>query len=132
MGGTCPRGAKLGEAGTDLAMIGRIETEVERNGKVEHETRYYLCSIVLCALTFARVVRARWGVENRLHWVLDVIVREDLARFRTGDGPQNMAIIRHTTLNLLSRAKPTTSLMNRRKRAGRNVDYLETVIRQTA
>jgi predicted transposase YbfD/YdcC len=114
----------------DLAMIGRIETEVERNGKIEHETRYYLCSIALCALTFARAVRAHWGVENRLHWVLDVIFREDLARFRTGHGPQNMAIIRHTTLNLLSRAKPTTSLKNRRKRAGWNVDYLETVIRQ--
>ena len=115
-----------------LAMIGRIETEVERNGKIEHETRYYLCSLALCALAFARVVRAHWGVENHLHWVLDVIFREDLARFRTGDGPQNMAIIRHTTLNLLSRAKPTTSLKNRRKRAGWNVDYLETVIRQTA
>ena len=116
----------------DLAMIGRIETEVERNDKIECETRYYLCSIALCALAFARVVRAHWGVENRLHWVLDVIFREDLARFRTGDGPQNMAIIRHTTLNLLSRAKPTVSLKNRRKRAGWNVDYLETLIRQTA
>ena len=91
----------------DLAMIGRIETAVERDGKIEHETRYYLCSLALCALTFARIVRAHWGVENRLHWVLDVVFREDLARFRTGDGPQNMAIIRHTTLNLLSRAKPT-------------------------
>jgi predicted transposase YbfD/YdcC len=54
----------------DLAMIGRIETEVERNGKIEYETRYYLCSIALCALTFARVVRAHWGVENHLHWVV--------------------------------------------------------------
>ena len=116
----------------DLAMIGRIETAVERDGKIEHETRYYLCSLALCALAFARAVRAHWGVENRLHWVLDVVFREDLARFRTGDGPQNMAIIRHTALNLLSRAKPTVSLKNRRKRAGWNVDYLETVIRQTA
>jgi predicted transposase YbfD/YdcC len=116
----------------DLAMIGRIETEIGRNGKIEHETRCYLCSIALRALTFACAVRAHWGVENRLHWVLDMIFREDLARLRTGDGPQNMAIIRHTTLNLLSRAKPTTSLKNRRKRAGWNVDYLETVIRQTA
>jgi predicted transposase YbfD/YdcC len=116
----------------DLAMIGRIETAVERNAKIEYETRYYLCSIALCALTFARVVRAHGGVETRLHWVLDVIFREDLARFRTGDGPQNMAVIRHTTLHLLSRARPTISLKNRRKRAGRNVDYLETIIRQTA
>ena len=116
----------------DLAMIGRIETAVERDGKIEHETRYYLCSLALCALAFARAVRAHWGVENRLHWVLDVVFREALARFRTGDGPQNMAIIRHTVLNLLSPAKPTVSLKNRRKRAGWNVDYLETVIRQTA
>lgn len=115
----------------DLAMIGRIETEVERGGKIERETRYYLCSIALCALTFARAVRAHWGVENRLHWVLDVVFREDLARFRSGDGPQNMAIVRHTALNLLSRAKPTVSLKNRRKRAGWNVDYLEALIRQT-
>jgi predicted transposase YbfD/YdcC len=78
--------------------------------KIEYETRYYLCSLALCAPTFARAVRAHWGVENRLHWVLDVIFREDLARFRTGHGPQNMAIIRRTTLNLLSRAKPTISL----------------------
>jgi predicted transposase YbfD/YdcC len=115
----------------DLAMIGRIETEVERNGKTEYETRYYLCSLALCALSFAHAVRAHWGVENRLHWVLDVVFREDLARFRTGDGPQNMAIIRHTALNLLNQAKPTVSFKNRRKRAGWNVDYLETVIRQT-
>jgi predicted transposase YbfD/YdcC len=80
-------------------------------------------------LTFARAVRAHWasehaseGVENRLHWMLDVVFREDLARFRTGDGPQNMAIIRHTTLNLLFRTKSTISLKNRRKRAGWNVD----------
>lgn len=116
----------------DLAMIGRIETAVERNGKTEYETRYYLCSLAMCALMFARAVRAHWGVENRLHWVLDVIFRDDLARFRTGDGPQNMAIVRHTALNLLSRAKPTTSLKNRRKRAGWNVDYLEALIRHTA
>jgi predicted transposase YbfD/YdcC len=45
----------------DLAMIGRIETEVERNGKIECEVRYYLCSLALCALTFARAVRAHWG-----------------------------------------------------------------------
>ncbi len=67
-----------------------------------------------------------------MHWVLDVIFREDLARLRTGNGPHNMAIIRHTALNLLSGARPTVSLKNRRKRAGWNADYLETVIRQTA
>jgi predicted transposase YbfD/YdcC len=64
-------------------------------------------------VTFARAVRAHWGLENRLRWVLDVVFREDLLRFRSGDGPQNMAIVRHTALNLLSRAKPTVCLKNR-------------------
>jgi hypothetical protein len=50
------------------------------------------------------------GVENRLHWVLDVIFREDRARFRTGHGPQNMAIVRDTALNLLSRDKAQDQL----------------------
>jgi predicted transposase YbfD/YdcC len=113
-------------------MIGRIETDVERNGKTEFETRYYLCSLAMCALTFAGAVRAHWGVENRLHWVLDVVFRDDLARFRTGDGPQNMAIVGHTALNLLPLARPTTSLKNRRKRAGWNVGYLEALIGQAA
>ena len=114
-----------------LAMIGRIETEVERGGEIKRETRHYLCSVPLDARTFSRAVRAHWGVENGLHWVLDVVFHEDLARLRTGHAPQNMAIIRHTALNLLSRARPATSLKNRRKRAGWNPDYLDQVIRQT-
>ena len=116
----------------DLAMIGRVETEVERDGKVEHEKRYYLCSTSLSAAMFGQVVRGHWGIENRLHWILDVVFREDLARLRSGNSPTNMAMVRHTALNLLSRAKPITSFKNRRKKAAWGVDYLETVIRQTA
>jgi predicted transposase YbfD/YdcC len=115
-----------------LAMIGRVASEVERGGKIEHQSRYYLCSTTLSAEMFGRVVRGHWGIENRLHWVLDVVFREDLARLRSGNGPTNMAIVRHTALNLLSHAKPTTSFKNRRKQAGWNVNYLETVLRNTA
>ncbi len=117
----------------DLAMLGRIETEVERNGKTEHETP--LLSVfdrALCPDLRACRCGHIGGGEPPALVHSDVIFRQDLARFRSGDGPQNMAIIRHTTLNLLSRAKPNTSLKNRRKRAGWNVDYLETLIRQTA
>ena len=99
----------------DLVMIGRIETTIERNGKTEHETRYYLCSLALCALSFARAVRAHWGVEDRLHWVLDVVFHDDLARFRTGDGPQNMTLTRHTALNLRICSTPVGA---RRRRVG--------------
>jgi predicted transposase YbfD/YdcC len=116
----------------DLAMLGRIETEVERDGKIERETRLYLCSTVLSAEMFARVVRGHWGIENRLHWMLDMVFREDLMRLRSGNAPENMAIVRHVALNLLSRAKPITSFKNRRKKAGWDVDYLETVLCHTA
>lgn len=115
-----------------LAAIGMIACETERDGKVSHERRYYLCSTKLDAETFARVVRGHWGIENRLHWVLDVVFRDDLARLRSGHGPANMAVIKHTALNLLTQARPITSLKNRRKKAGWNQDYLEKIINQTA
>ena len=67
-----------------------------------------------------------------MHWVLDVVFREDLARLRSGNAPANTAVVRHPALNLLSRAKPITSFKNRRKRAGWNTDYLEAVIRGAA
>jgi hypothetical protein len=70
-----------------LAMIGMIETRTECGGKIERERRYYLSSARLDAKTFAAAVRDHWGIENRLHWVLDVVFHDDLARLRTGAGP---------------------------------------------
>ena len=115
-----------------LAMIGMVESEVERGGKTSRERRYYLSSAKLDARTFARAVRAHWQIENRLHWVLDVVFKDDLARLRTRHGPANMAVVKHMALNLLSRAKALTSLKNRRKRAGWNPAYLEALLRHTA
>jgi predicted transposase YbfD/YdcC len=115
-----------------LAMIGMVERETERDGKRTRERRYYLGSIPLDAATFARAVRGHWGIENRLHWVLDVVFRDDLARLRSGHGPANMAVVKHMAINLLRCAEPATSLKNRRKRAGWNTGYLEVLIRQTA
>jgi predicted transposase YbfD/YdcC len=113
-------------------MIGMVERETERDGKRTRERRYYLGSIPLDAATFARAVRGHWGIENRLHWVLDVVFRDDLARLRSGHGPANMAVVKHMAINLLRCAEPATSLKNRRKRAGWNTGYLEVLIRQTA
>jgi predicted transposase YbfD/YdcC len=111
-----------------LAMLGCIESRTERNGKTEAEKRYYLCSARLDAATFARAARAHWGIENHLHWTLDVVFHDDLARLRTGYGPQNMAAIKHAALNVLGQTKKTMSLKNRRKRAGWNMDYLADII----
>jgi predicted transposase YbfD/YdcC len=115
-----------------LAMIGMVEAETLREGKTSRERRYYLGSATLDAATFAQAVRDHWSIENRLHWVLDVVFKDDLSRLRRGHAPENMAVIRHMATNLLHRAKPTTSLKNRRKRAGWNTNYLESLIRQTA
>ena len=115
-----------------LAMIAMVESEAEREGKLTRERRYYLSSARLDAAAVAQAVRGHWGIENRLHWVLDVVFKEDQARLRTGHAPENMAVVRHMATNLLHRAKPTTSLKNRRKRAGWNTAYLESLIRHSA
>ena len=111
-----------------LAMIGMVESETTRGGVVGHERRYYLCSKAMPVARFAEVVRAHWGVENRLHWVLDVTFDEDQCRLRTGNGPQNMAIFRHIALNLLRTTKTKASLKVRRKRAGWNPVYLGDIL----
>jgi predicted transposase YbfD/YdcC len=136
----CPKGIPrrdVGNADRDeprfpgLAMIGMVESTTERSGKVEQEKRYYLGSAKLDADTFARAARSHWDIENRLHWMLDVVFHDDLARLRTGHGPANMAVVKHMALNLLHQARPTLSLKNRRKRAGWNPDYLAHIIQQT-
>ena len=115
-----------------LAAIAMVEAETERDGKTSRERRYYLSSVPLDAKTFARAVRAHWHIENRLHWVLDVVFHDDLARLRTGHGPENMAVVKHMALNILRQAKPKTSLKNRRKLAGWNLDYLHHLIKGAA
>lgn len=115
-----------------LAMIGMVESRVERNGVVTQERRYYLSSARLDAKAFAAAVRAHWGVENRLHWVLDVVFHDDLARLRTGHGPHNMAVVKHMAMNLVRNPKDRHSLKTRRKLANLNPSYLETLVRQQA
>ena len=115
-----------------LKAIARVEAEVEARGKTTIARRYYLCSAPLDPQTFSRAVRAHWGVENRLHWVLDVVFHDDLARLRSGYGPENMAVVKHMALNLLNKTTKTDSLKTRRKRTGWDDDYLQAVITQSA
>ncbi|MCA3315820.1 MAG: ISAs1 family transposase [Roseomonas sp.] len=111
-----------------LAMIAMVETRTERSGRIEQERRFYLSSARLDAKTFAAAVRGHWGIENRLHWVLDVVFHDDLARLRTGNGPQNMAAIKHMALNMIRNAEDTHSLKVRRKKAALNSEYLASLL----
>lgn len=115
-----------------LAMVAMVETEIERGGRIERERRYYLSSAKLDAQSFAAAVRAHWGIENRLHWVLDVVFHDDLARLRTGSGPQNMAIVKHFAMNLIRAQHDKHSLKVRRKLANLNPDSLETLVKTPA
>ena len=116
-----------------LASVGMVEREVENRGRTEATRHLYICSLPADAVLLARATRAHWGIENRLHWVFDVIFHDDLCRLRTGFGPQNFAVVRHIALNLLKKAKTKGkhSLNVTRKMAAWSSDFLETVIRGT-
>ena len=115
-----------------LQAVGMVEAEVERAGAIGIARRYFLSSMALDAATFARAVRARSGIENRLLWVLDVVFRDDLARLRTGHGPENMATVRHMAMNLVREAHGKHSLKVRRRKAAWSHHYPQTLLRQTA
>jgi predicted transposase YbfD/YdcC len=86
-----------------LRTVGLVEAEREIRGQRTVERRYYLSSLPLDVATFARAVREHWGVENSLHWVLDVQLNEDQSRVRTGHAAENLGLLRRIALNLLRR-----------------------------
>ena len=110
------------------ACLIRAETRVETGGRSRTETRYFISSRVLTARDAAKAVRDHWAIENRLHWVLDVTFGDDLSRLREGHGARNMATVRHFALNLVRTAKDKRSIKTRRKLAGWDPAYLETLI----
>lgn len=112
-----------------IASVGLVEAHREVGGEVSIEQRFFLTSLPDDAVRFAQAVREHWGVENALHWVLDVSFREDDCRIRQGNGAQNMAVLRHMALNLLRReSNHKRGIKARRKRAGWDRDYLFQVL----
>jgi len=103
------------------AMIGRIDSLRFIDGKESDlERRYYISSRVLTANELAIATRAHWGIENKLHWVLDVTMKEDASQLRKDHAPQNLSLLRKIALNILRTAPPPprkTSLRLRRKGA---------------
>jgi predicted transposase YbfD/YdcC len=88
-----------------LCSVGMVESVREVEGKSTVERRYYLASLRSGVETFARAVRSHWGVENKVHWVMDVCFREDQSRARAGYAAENLATLRRLALNLLKREK---------------------------
>ena len=88
-----------------LRSVGLVESIREIGGHRTLERRYYLSSLPLGVENFGRAVRGHWGVENKVHWVLDVCFREDQSRARAGQAAENLATLRRLALNLLKRDK---------------------------
>ena len=88
-----------------LRSLVRIEAERfhKATGKTEHETRYYISSLASDAARLLSLIRQHWGIENKLHWVLDVAFAEDLSRKRAGNAAQNFSLLNRIALNLLKR-----------------------------
>ncbi len=109
-----------------LRSVGVVEATREIDGKISTERRYYLSSLTLDALRFGHAVRSHWGVENQLHWVLDVVFNEDQSRARAKQAAENLATLRRWSLNLLKADKllAKRSLKGRRKNAGWDNSYL--------
>lgn len=108
-----------------LQTVGLVEAIREVGGQVSVERRYYLSSLPLDVATFARAVRGHWGVENKLHWVLDVQMREDESRARSGYAAENLATLRRLALNLLRREKTKKrGLKGKQRNAGWDHAYL--------
>ena len=113
-----------------LKAIAMVEATVEdkASGAATTAKRYYISSLAFDPAFFAKAVRAHWGVENRLHWVLDVVFHDDLMRLRTANGPKNMATVKHMALNLMKSAPGKDSLRVKRKAAGWDDTFLLAIL----
>jgi predicted transposase YbfD/YdcC len=115
-----------------LESVGMVESLREVDGQPKLERRYYLASLPLDVATFARAVRGHWGVENKLHWVLDVQMGEDNSRARAGYAAENLATLRRLALNLLRREKTKNrGIKGKQRNASWDHAYLLRLLGQT-
>ena len=113
-----------------LGAVGACRSRVEENGNVREYTRYMIISDgKMSAKTFGDSQRGHWGIENQLHWCLDIAFNEDSCRMRSKNMAENMNLIRHIALNLLKQEKSVKmGLKSKRKKCGWDKEYLYLVL----
>ncbi len=110
---------------TGLRTIGMVRSHRIVDGEKTVETRHFISSLGCNAEQFGHAVRQHWGIENSLHWVLDIAFREDESRIRKGHAAENFGMLRHIALNLLKNDKLSKiGTSAKRKKAGWDNDYL--------
>jgi predicted transposase YbfD/YdcC len=107
-----------------------VERKREVEGKQESSTHYYLSSYAGTAAEMGEWIRGDWGIENQLHWVLEVVFREDDSRIRAGHAGANFAMIRKVVVSLLRRAPGKGSLVTKRLKAGWDEDFLLAILQE--
>lgn len=113
----------------NISAIVMAQRECYQNGQTTMEFRYYITSMESNAKKIAEAVRGHWGIENSLHWVLDIAFREDECRIRKDHAPANFAVLRHIALNLLRQENSKRrSIKTKRLRAGWDMDYLGKIL----
>ena len=112
-----------------LHAIGKVVRRREIGDKITTETAYYLLSGAVSPERLNEVARLHWAIENRLHWRLDVVMNEDQDRTRRGNGPNNIAVLRHMAINAMQKEGSKGSLRGKFKRAGWNDAFLSYEIR---
>ena len=113
-----------------LAAVGKITASRQVGDRTSVESRYYLLSQTCSPERFNTIAREHWGIENRLHWMLDVVFNEDQARNRKDHCPENLALMRKLALNLARLEPSKGSMRGKLKRAGWDNDYLITILSQ--
>jgi predicted transposase YbfD/YdcC len=112
-----------------IQSIGIVDRAVEKKGKVTVERRHFISSLPACPVIFATVVRAHWGIENTLHYSLDVAYREDACRVRKDNGPENLSIIRKISLTVARAGRePKRSLVGTIRMMAWSDKYMEQVL----
>lgn len=116
----------------ELRTVVRVRAQRSLDGKTSCEDRYYISSCDNQGETMARQtlrnVRHHWGIENQLHWVLDIAFREDDCRIRKGHGDENFAVLRHIALNLLRRDNTRLGVHAKRLKAAWDTRYLSQLL----
>jgi len=111
-----------------LKSIVMVESTREIGNKIETETRFYITSLALIAALVGPIIRSHWAIENSLHWVMDMVFRDDECRVRTENAPANFTTLKHMAHNLIRKAPGKESLRLRRKVAAWDDDFLVSLI----
>jgi predicted transposase YbfD/YdcC len=111
-----------------LNGIVMVESTREIGDKIERETRFYITSLAWLACQLGPVIRSHWAIENSLHWVMDMIFRDDECRIRTQHAPANFTTLKHIAHNLIRKASGKPSFRAKRKIAAWDDDFLASLI----